>query len=167
MEQIKRENLVEKIHEAFKDTPAPKNGYVGYELEEFKQVHWRDVPVELIRKYRDSFGNFSPEGFRFYLPAILTAIILQPKIVDTAVNNIIFYVSPPELDEPFNQGFDLRVKEFCQEEKQAISLFLNSYRELEPYGWWTTDETYRMKLDRAIDFWRNSKNYSNSMKRYI
>lgn len=43
MIENKRKNLAKEIHDAFKDTPPPENGYVGSELEEFGQIHWCDV----------------------------------------------------------------------------------------------------------------------------
>ena len=112
MLETERQALLTLIHNGFKDTPAPKNGIAGYDLDDFANKHWRDITPEIVRKYRDEFISFSPEGFRFYLPAILTAIISHPKVADTAVDNIIRYLSPPEPDDIYKPYFELRFPQF-------------------------------------------------------
>lgn len=153
MVKITRKYLIDQIHLAFQDTPSPQSGVAGIELEDFTMKHWSDISAQTIRKYQDEFSSFSPEGFRFFLPAIITAVILHPEICDLAVENIVVYLSLPEPDNILYNYFQARSKLFTRAEKQAIALFLKSYREFHPYGWWTSNEESRIVLDKAITFW--------------
>ena len=113
------------------------------------------------RKHRDDLMNFSPGGFRFFIPAILIAVILHSDEVDTLRDNIIYMLAPPALgDGPphlvpvIEKILSDRVGILASQEKAAIRSFLEAYKDLEPYAGWDDIPSCRERLQRALEFWK-------------
>lgn len=182
MNQAEREKLAHKIAEAFIATPYPANGYVGRELQEdFAHKAWQDITPEILFRYREYLHNFSIEGFRFFLPAFLTGIIMYPKKVDMLVDTIITALLPPEryIDYEYTilqkgrkggvpeaqllegiansyryreEHFQKQVAAFSPDEKRVIYDFLNAYFELVPD---VMENEYQFdRVDSAVEFWK-------------
>jgi hypothetical protein len=153
-----REELASQIEQAFANTPYPENGDVGYELEDIEGLHWKEVPTSLLRAHRDELSSFTPEGFRFFLPALLIAVILHPDQVDTLTWNIIGKLAPPEPESDIRaELFDFleitfrqRVSVLSPEEKAAVRAFVEAYDQLEPLD---DGGYYTWAWERAWDFW--------------
>jgi hypothetical protein len=81
--------LLQDLDEAFGDLPIPPEDEIvydnsGYHLEcnqirlKFRGRHWRDLPVGVLSGEADSIVFFTPEAFRFYLPAFIRSCLLDP-----------------------------------------------------------------------------------------
>jgi hypothetical protein len=129
MDLEQRKMLVEKITNAFADTPYPQNGYIGAEMQDdFGGKHWQDIvdDVELLLRWRDDLHDFSLEGLRYFLPAFLIAIIRIPDKVDTLVDTIIGVLAPPSVDAVWEGTFRYKARKGgVSEEKidQSITKF--------------------------------------------
>src|SRR4051794_33677193 len=83
-----------KILKAFAATPYPGDKNLvtdqsGYDpeyrevLRAFKGKGWKDISVEMVRKYKDALPLFTPAAFRYYLPAYMIACVDSYYDVDT------------------------------------------------------------------------------------
>jgi hypothetical protein len=179
MDLEQRKGLIEKITEAFADTPYPQNGYIGRAMQDdFGGKHWQDVAnvVELLLRWRDDLYDLSFEGLRYFLPAFLIAIIRIPDKVDTLVDTIIGVLAPPDVaweanlqyqarqgnvpDEKIDQTIEnlkrndwdhwkQKLDQFNQPQRVAIHEFLCAYKDLAPYSYNIGSE----RLELAILFW--------------
>jgi hypothetical protein len=162
------QQVISEIRNAFKDTPYPI-GYIGrdnYEGEELWKPlvnkHWSDVSLELVRRYRNELPMLYDEGFRFYLPAFMLAILLHPREVDTLHASLILSLTPPDFrnqqlkSSPHASENTLRVfrrgaNAFSQQEIIAIVTFLQFYKQ-------EYSEEYLVSelrlVDGALDFWQ-------------
>jgi hypothetical protein len=146
--------LAEQIKIAFKDAPYPTDGPITYEREEdFVGKHWSEISIEAILRHRDSLAAFSDGAWRYFLPTFLIAVVLHPDKVDTLSSGILYYLYPPEpynkLEEFLRIIFERRVLAFNSAEKQAITAFLEAYKDLFPDDW----QRHAMVLEDAILFW--------------
>ncbi len=127
MEQEARRRLVKQIHEAFKDVPKPD--FVGVYLEDLQGVSWESVSVFELRSHADELHQFTPEGFRYFLPAILTAVILHSDDADVLVDNIIHALVPEEDNlksrEAVERSFRNYIDTLDDNERKAITDSLN------------------------------------------
>ena len=77
------EAIVNEIKGAFTDVPHPGDDLMLHpqcmddnDVEEFYGgIHWHDVPGEIIERNNASLCFFSPEAYRFYLPAYLIWVL--------------------------------------------------------------------------------------------
>ncbi|MEP7292247.1 MAG: DUF6714 family protein [Chloroflexota bacterium] len=166
---MNNKQVVSEIQNAFQNTPYPHDNDIGrdeYEGQELwkplQNRHWSEVPLELIKRYRDELSMFSYEGFRFYLPAFMLAILLHPDEVDTLHSNLLVNLTPLDyVSRQMNsslkttnsglEGFRRRAKLFSQQEGTAIIAFLNFYKQ-------EYSEEYPVRelklVDGALDFWK-------------
>lgn len=151
MTDEERKILVEYIHSAFDEVSKPS--FSGVELRSLQKRHWKNVTANQLRKYADELHNFSPEVFRYFLPAILTAVILYPKESDVLVDNVIGQLSPPEEGTRHKTNFDRRMAILDYKMKNAVKQFIRSYKQLEPHGAWSFMDYDKDKLEKAIEFW--------------
>lgn len=111
--------------------------------------HWKEVPLEVIIQENLSLALFTPEGFRFYLPAFLRAALLYPDQVDILPSNIFSRLTPPD-EEIQMQDFLNRVNGFTQEQIESIKAFVKMYVSIE--------SSYPdPRQDKASSFWNQKK----------
>ena len=155
MDKLKRDKLVQIIEEAFADTPSPTDDNIGYDLKELKGHKWQSLPINIIRLRRDDFHNMSPQAYRYFLPALMRAVIIYPDEVDTLVDTIVNLLSPTamigEHQEQLKKQLDKRIVLFTEKEKQAVHAFLEAYLELEPEVLHTSKEL--QDVYAAIKHW--------------
>lgn len=155
MDELQRQKLVRVIENAFANTPYPDDGNIGYGLGKLEGQKWESLPVDIIRLKRDDFHNLLPKAFRYFLPALMRAVVVNPDVVDTFVDNILNLLSPNSmsgnLNEQMKERLDQRRQLFTDEEKKAVHAFLKSYFELEPEIERTAKE--KQTLSAAIDYW--------------
>lgn len=70
------------------------------DIEDFYgDIHWRDVPDDIIERNNASLRFFSPEAFRFYLPAFLTWVLRNFAATDSfTVDSTIYSLDPGDDD---------------------------------------------------------------------
>jgi hypothetical protein len=152
------EDVIQEIKLAFANTPYPGNNRIGtFELNfSFKGLHWKDVPWELLFFHRFEISSFTPEGFRFFLPAILLAVLIHHKEVDTLTETLIYRIVPPQDEINFDANLNF-VELLTTAEKNAIYKFLLKCRELYPTAGWSYGEDSMEELETAIQFWSTIK----------
>ena len=152
MDIQERHQLVKIIETTFANVPYPTEiNDIG--IIDFRPFHWRDLPIDVIFRHRDSLTRLADEAFRFYLPAILRAVVLHPLEVDTLTSNIIYDLSPAFYNDKWETFFEKRVEVFTTNEKQVIAQFIVVYKDLEPDGYWTLLDDAKRCLDSATEFW--------------
>ncbi len=150
--------LVKAIETAFADTPYPGDGQIGtLELDfSFRGLNWKQVPIEVLFYHRDETSSFTPEGFRFYLPAMMFGVLLHFEEVDTLTQNLIYRLVPAHddyLDNSYWGGLNRIVAVLNRKEKEAVYKFLLGCRQLDEK--WGFGETGRRELEEGIKFWRS------------
>jgi len=115
-----------QIEEAFADTPAPGEGFddisasmddegiVGY----FRGTTWRGHRVQALRIHEVALSLFTDKAFRYWLPAFMLAELENPKEADIIGEGIAFHLTDAE-------SADARLRQFAQDELEAIAAFLN------------------------------------------
>jgi hypothetical protein len=104
----------------------------------FKGLHWREVPLEVLNCHQSALSFFSPEAFRFYLPAFMLASLGVPRwpsdLLPAGVgikNAVIWSLDPPKemswkpRSDPTVAWFLERMSGFNPEQKAAIRTFLS------------------------------------------
>ncbi len=140
-------------NELFIET-APQYFDVETATKELLYKHWYDVPLNMIIKYRIHFWALTSNAFRFYLPAMLTAIIEHPHDVDTLTDFVIHSLTPKS-DSLTDSIFIERSHQFLNDEVRVILKFLESYFDLFPPDDWSYTANDVRDLNRAIQFWSN------------
>lgn len=129
---LKSNELKQEIEAAFAEVqyPGDENIYAeGVEdpdiekrVLRFKGTHWHEVDSEVLRGLRDGFVFFTPEAFRFYLPAFLIEYINDPD--ENVVNSLAFALSFARRDN---------LKLYSSQQIKAINSFLR-YMQKYPSG---------------------------------
>lgn len=105
--------LIAAIEDSFGNMPYPGaenivggGGLCDLERDEIKTalkgLHWRAVTFDILDHLRSALPLLSPEGYRFYLPAYMTAVILDSRRADVACDSVIDLLSLPcvsDIDE--------------------------------------------------------------------
>ena len=171
-----RNTILQKIESVFKRTPYPGDDNIGtpspfggsvlgtYHL--FKG-DWRKVPLDIVKT--TSMTDFSPEGFRYYLPAFLRASVLAFDVVYHVFLFLIPYVldeynayDDPEWKERYWNDFLKQASLFSSKEKKVIQNYLEYYAQffLEFYS--NYEEVYigskeKKQIERGIRFWSGAE----------
>lgn len=161
-----RNEFVKKIESAFAHTPYPgvdrlAAGYWPFKdsdklVRDLKGQHWSELSRDVLFRYRGSLGGFTPDAFRFYLPALLRTAVLYPVEMDTLLDSLFFYLVPPESFEKSRMD-ELRVRAnaFSKEEMEVILAYFETYAELYPDDAEFLTDSDRSELQRAIEFWKS------------
>lgn len=147
--------FVQKIEQAFAGAEHPgQDRLVAYPdywespsvIESFADTAWDSVPLDTLINHRLSLPLFTPEAFRFYLPAFLRAAVLHPVAVDTLTENLFFMLTPPESAGPEMDLFLGRVAGLNAAQKAVIRKFIKLYNE--------TETSYPdPRRERSSNFW--------------
>ena len=121
-------------------------------IDDLFYTHWYDVPLNMIIKYRIHFWALTADAFRFYLPAMLTAIINHPYEVDTLTESVLYALTPKH-DSPTDSIFIERSRHFSKDEAKVIVQFLESYFDLFPSDDWSYTARDVRDLNSSIQFW--------------
>jgi len=145
---------IDFIERAFRDVAYPGDDRISVgsdldaiELRElFKAKHWSVVPLSAVRSERGSLSFFTPEAFRFYLPAFLRAVLLYPQETDTLRENLFYTLTPPESEGESMSWFRELAEGLTVPQREVIRSFVKSFAESEPY--------YSKAIrDRALKYW--------------
>jgi hypothetical protein len=85
--------LLERLETAFGELPMPEDDHLvlddsGYHLEcnqvkaKFRGRHWRSLSPADLQGEADSLAFFTPEAFRFFLPAYVRVSVLDFELAD-------------------------------------------------------------------------------------
>lgn len=97
---------------------------------------WRGIPPAALIKHRHQLGFLELEAFRFYVPAIICAVVLHPHEVDTLHTSVVIRLTPPDVDSSVYDTFIRRVEQFTPEEAGVIAEFFEVYFDLFPLDQW-------------------------------
>lgn len=134
----------EQILAAFAETPRPLQKRISVETYDdegtadyFADKTWLGHPAETLFKYESSLVFFTPEAYRYFLPAYMLAEIDDPEAANVIVENIA---------SQFSSGWlsDNRRPQFTAGELQAIYSFFELCRER--YG-----DGYKNRFKKAAE----------------
>jgi hypothetical protein len=117
--------LRDQIERAFESTPAPQGQLVETLFDDegvsdyFRGRTWRGHAVKDLRYHDVALSFFTPEAFRYFLPAFMLATIDDPETADIIPQGILFHLSTP--DDPHQWE---RITQFEPAECDAIAAFL-------------------------------------------
>ena len=113
----------------------------GYHLEcnqikaAFKGRHWKEIPLELLRYHSEALFFFTPEAYRFYLPAYLIAGSLHYPDADRIPDSIVFSLLPPSDPQSikiYGEIAETRLKCLTQAQRKAVKSFLQFVKQQHP-----------------------------------
>ncbi|MBZ0290585.1 MAG: hypothetical protein K8I30_23375 [Anaerolineae bacterium] len=117
---------------------------------------WNKIPLEILIRNRDRMTYLTECGFRFLLPAFLTAAIAYPRQVDVLRDNIIFLLVPPATSgTDMDDHFLKRAKALSNAQAEAILDFFESYTDIYPVTEWSYTSETKARIQRAMQFWRS------------
>ncbi|MEE8170924.1 MAG: DUF6714 family protein [Phycisphaerae bacterium] len=151
------------IEQAFRHNPYPGDDRLMFETssehlecrqieQAFRTRHWRDVPFSLLLYQREALCFFSPEGFRYYLPAYMLACIKHPGPgeADLIPEAIISMLTPSTYER--RACFDQQIEGFTTAQLSVIRRFLEWLR-VQPE---MSDEDEPDCPNRALtEYWRD------------
>lgn len=120
---------------------------------ELKCEHWNELPIQTLVNYRNILAYFNEDGFYFYLPAWLSAIIREPHKVDTLTESVVFFLTPHESDSDLHEAFLKRANKFSKAEASVIVKFFESYFDLFPINNWSHSNKHIQQISEALKFW--------------
>jgi len=153
MEIKNQMELIKCIETAFQFTPYPSKDELGGEMKVLEDYNWKNLPISIISKYKDSFHRLGADSFRYFVPALMIAVILEPDETDTLVTNLIHLLTP-EMDRlVVTKVFLHRIQAIDKQEGKAIAMFLSyCYEpELSDEPIFVTRETEI--LETALEYW--------------
>jgi hypothetical protein len=120
---------------------------------DLKCKYWSELPIEALIKHRNIIGFLNDDGFYFYFPAFLSAIISEPYKVDTLTESVVYYLTPDESNDVPYQRFLRKVSKFSQREASVIARFFDAYFDLFPLDKWSHSSRDIGKILEASRFW--------------
>ncbi|MBL8156992.1 MAG: hypothetical protein JNM70_22655 [Anaerolineae bacterium] len=149
-----KQELIKRLEKAFADVPYPGDENIGhYEVNDFiGQKDWTQVPLGIVLNNRSELRLFSAEGFHFYLPVYIRAVLLYPEADDLCD----YIVAVLLVDRPlFREWVEWVIKRFSNEQKAVVIEFMKLYPELFPDSAYTMIDFARAQLEEAIGFWQS------------
>ena len=156
-EDAMAQEVAAEVEEAFATVPYPGDGRLVASathwesadlVTAFRARSWKEVPLDVLFTHRLSLPLFSPEAFRFYLPAYLIGALLHSPELDTLRENVLFLLTPPEAEGAQALRFASRMGDLDQRQTAAIRRFvelcISEERSYPDPG-----------RDRALAFWRD------------
>lgn len=158
------DGLIQEIQQAFSDVMYPgddklvinPNHYEADDVErDFKGKHWKAITLKVLYEHRLSLVLFTPEAFRFYLPAFIIVPLsadIDSKYLPGEILEFAFYALIP-LNE-FGADKDMfldRLKGLTSQQRSAIAKFVMYFLDSNPIH----AKLYRSK---AEEFWQNKQN---------
>lgn len=138
--EMTQDHLRQKIEEAFSDGnyPADERIVIGERFGDLKVVtafkgkHWKEISSDVIFQLRFDLSRFTPEAFRFYLPAYLIES-LRGENSGEIRQLVVWSLDPHEDDKHRHAEFLIKVEGFSAIQKTAIKAFIKYYIDTEPH----------------------------------
>jgi hypothetical protein len=154
---LRRREIVRDIEAAFADAPYPGDDNINLSehfgaaedmIRCFKGRQWTEISAEELSDQRFAIFHFTPEAFRFFLPAYMRAnLLVGPEVMDTAWELTFGSLAPPE--EGDTEGavrYMARMEKLTPAERAAVRAYVDLYVAIE-----TSYPDPRR--DRAVAFW--------------
>jgi hypothetical protein len=137
-EESRLERLKSKIKQAFAEAEYPGDDQILYDRDhclecqqvaaDFQGQSWPQMPFKILRFNRESFGSqFTPEGFRFYLPAYLLAALEDGDVLEYTLFSLL------PLDKPDSVArWREKVQGLSAEQRHIVREFLDYIKEERP-----------------------------------
>ena len=164
MEDFEKEKLSLKrvLEDAFKNIVFPgddkllapdsfdDNDIVDFKQDTFWKTDWRLIPEEVIDLNHQSLPFFSPEAYRFYLPAYLRRAIDTLFVADINVLEFTLYnLVPDKTSSRILKRFERRKQALDDRQKQVVIRFLEFVKK------WCDDDTLSRVADEGLkEYWR-------------
>jgi hypothetical protein len=157
MERVKL--VEENIRQAFKDSSYPGDsnlvtikGSYDFERQEifesFVGKHWEEVSLDTIKFHHEALCFFTPEAYRFYLPAFLLATAGFYYQADNIPGSVVSSLNVSNMPDHERDRFMAIISGFSYRQKKAILSFLKFLQE--EYS----SDFPGNELDRVIEnFW--------------
>lgn len=144
--RAKTESLRQQIERSFESTEYPGHDKLvydntGYHLEcseiatAFKDKHWKDIPLDLLRYHSAALSFFTPEAYSFFLPAYLLATLDDYFEADVIPGSVIFSLIPPTDPQDvaiYGELSRRRLQALRPEQREAIRSFLEFLKREHP-----------------------------------
>jgi hypothetical protein len=97
-------HLLEEFEAAFGDLPMPSSDRIVIDnsdaecqqvRKKFQNRHWRDLTIDDLAYDSDALFFFTPEAFRFYLPAFLSVSLTDAERADLIPDAVLSSLSSP------------------------------------------------------------------------
>ena len=159
--------VLERVEAAFAGVPKPTDDALVNRhccecvetSEAFAGASWQDVTLDQLLRGRET-ALLTVEAWRYYLPAVITWSVKDPKAVDVIADNLVYQLTPPggptapEVDAgALAEWFELRARGFAADQRAAIAVFLEWFAEREEADWARIGATPPGRTDRALAWW--------------
>ena len=121
------------IREAFRNTPPPTGELTDTQYDDegtseyFLGRSWDGHDAPTLRMHEVAMSFFTPEAFRYYLPAYMLAELRDPENADILGEFVVYQFGEPEPD--WKETYEKRLTLFTQDEKDAVLAFLRYMQE--------------------------------------
>ncbi len=141
----RRDALRRQIDDAFADATypgdeglIPETSLCNPESQELRDLvmgrHWRELTLDYIdsRRINDTVAVLlSDEGFRYYLPAYMLAILEDRETADVMVDSVIYrLIGPFEMPSPERDAWLEWTGQLGDEQQRAVTAFLEFERDV-------------------------------------
>jgi hypothetical protein len=121
-------DVARTITEAFRDTPRPTGKLTDTYDDEGVEAYfagrpWSGHDVASLRRHSAAMSFFTPEAFRYYLPAFMLAELADPETADIIGESIVHHFGPPE--DNWKDIHRARLSLFTTPENDAVLAFLH------------------------------------------
>ena len=119
--------LEKLVRSAFADTPAPEGKITDTYDDEgaadyFQGRGWDGHDAKSLRAHEAAMCFFTPEAFRYYLPAFMLAELEAPEVADILGEYVVYQFGRPE--PIWESEYSKRLALFTTTEKRAILAFI-------------------------------------------
>ncbi|MCU0466347.1 MAG: hypothetical protein MUF38_17485 [Anaerolineae bacterium] len=135
---MRRSELLNQITQVFPKQPYPKaqaitlkddvRGTEEYDTAQaFRGKSWQDLDTETVRYYSVALHFFTPQAYRYFLPAYMTLCVTHYTHVDMAVDTLIGTLRSPSVGDVHVEGrsrFQEVVTGLTDAQKGVIAHFL-------------------------------------------
>jgi hypothetical protein len=160
---IERDSLIKQIETAFANVPMPRHDKVAIKYDsysaffgdmnginrEFGGRLWQDIPLEILSRYSEQFGVFTPEGFHYYLPAMMIAVLNYFYNTGFLPDKLPEIFSGISLLHPFSKNEHA----FTAEQADVLVTFFQFIKK-----WWIMDkdiQTGNFPIQKSIEYWQS------------
>jgi hypothetical protein len=145
--------FVEAIRNAFADVEYPGDDQLiifgeresTAMAEAFRGRHWSEVTFPLLLRYRLDLALFTPQGFRFYLPAFLIAMLTECDGRDLAFFLYCALIPPDSGDEVVMERFKARLAVFTAAQQAMIDQFIMRYEDIDENAKYTEGNEFLVR----------------------
>lgn len=124
--------------------------------EAFRGKQWNTISAKTLHEFAQALPLFTPEAFRYYLPAYMLESISLPESEDILKDVVPFNLMPPsDRNAPDGTFFMERAAQFTVQEREAIASYLSLVMQVKACEWRGAQmQSEIARLREAIDFWR-------------